>query len=276
MRQEVLAVAKRNSSRKRIAEIEANNTYNTRDIKNASTSQISSEGLDEFLKTAGKVLLRDNIAKWGAIITLFVGAEYMWLWVVTIICAGYMIYLRKTSKIELTFDEDDGDAYVYPELDRIIGITQSKKVWRIIQSSNVRDSKYAAGANNLVKRKKCNAGTKAPFPFCTEAPCATYKSSKETLLFLPSVLIVIQGSRIGAVNYPDLSLNIYNSTFIETESVPSDAQVIGQTWKYVNKSGGRDSRFKDNKQIPVCNYGNIKVQSNQGLDTLIQYSNANL
>ena len=78
------------------------------------------------------------------------------------------------------------------------------------------------------------------------------------------------------VKYSDLSLDIYNRPFIESKAVPSDSEIISYTWKYVNKSGGPDSRFKDNKKIPVCNYGNIQVRSDQGLDTHIQYSNPNL
>ena len=264
---------KRTTKTDRIAEIEANNTYNTRDIKNASASQISSEGLEEFLQLASKVLLRSKIAIWGGIVSLVLGCSYYWLLIVTIICAGYYIYLRKTSMIELTFETEDGE---YPELDRIAGITKSQKVWRIVQSSNVKDSKYAAGASNIVNKKKCSASTKAPFPFKTTAQCATFSSSKETLFFLPNILIVIQGSKVGAVKYSDLSLDIYNRPFIESKSVPSDSEIISYTWKYVNKSGGPDSRFKDNKKIPVCNYGNIQVRSDQGLDTHIQYSNPNL
>ena len=270
-------MAKRRTTKKDgISEIEANNIYNTRDIKNASALQISSEGLDEFLQLASKVLFRSNLAISCGIISLVFGCAYNWLLIATIICAGYYIYLRKTSMIELTFEDEDGDFYEYPELDRIAGITKSQKVWRIVQSSNVKDSKYAAGASNIVNKKKCSASTKAPFPFKTTAQCATFSSSKETLFFLPNILIVIQGSKVGAVKYSDLSLDIYNRPFIESKSVPSDSEIISYTWKYVNKSGGPDSRFKNNKKIPVCNYGNIRVRSDQGIDTHIQYSNPNL
>ena len=35
--------------------------------------------------------------------------------------------------------------------------------------------------------------------------------------------------------------------------------MIGKTWRYVNKKGGPDLRFKDNPQIPLYRYGQIDI-----------------
>ena len=48
------------------------------------------------------------------------------------------------------------------------------------------------------------------------------------------------------------------------------------TWKYVNKSGGPDKRFKDNKKLPVCLYGQVELKASLGLNTVLMFSNANL
>ena len=69
---------------------------------------------------------------------------------------------------------------------------------------------------------------------------------------------------------------IHTTRFIESESVPRDAQVVGQTWKYVNKSGGPDKRFKDNRQLPICLYGELELCSSSGLNTVIMFSNPNI
>jgi hypothetical protein len=39
---------------------------------------------------------------------------------------------------------------------------------------------------------------------------------------------------------------------IEEGPVPRDAERIGITWKYVNKGGGPDRRYKNNPQLPSC------------------------
>jgi len=36
-------------------------------------------------------------------------------------------------------------------------------------------------------------------------------------------------------------------------------------WQYVNKNGGPDRRFRDNRQIPIARYGKVAFQSNSGL-----------
>lgn len=61
--------------------------------------------------------------------------------------------------------------------------------------------------------------------------------------------------------------------FIEEEPVPSDTQVVGQTWAKVNKDGGPDRRFRDNFQIPVVLYGALTFGSPSGLQEEYQFSN---
>jgi hypothetical protein len=99
---------------------------------------------------------------------------------------------------------------------------------------------------------------------------------KETLLFLPDKLFIIQGTRIGALNYSDIKISSYTSRFIERDGIPKDAQVVGQTWEYVNKSGGPDKRFKNNSQLPICLYGKLELTSSSGLHTVIMYSDPSI
>lgn len=70
--------------------------------------------------------------------------------------------------------------------------------------------------------------------------------------------------------------SVGTTRFIESSPVPKDARVVDHTWQYVNKSGGPDKRFKNNRQLPVCLYGELKLQSPTGLNTIIMFSNAEL
>ncbi|WP_462388382.1 hypothetical protein [Acidovorax sp. Q11] len=54
--------------------------------------------------------------------------------------------------------------------------------------------------------------------------------------------------------------------FIEDGSPPRDAQVIDRTWRYVNKKGGPDKRFKNNRELPVCLYDELQLSSSTGLN----------
>lgn len=53
--------------------------------------------------------------------------------------------------------------------------------------------------------------------------------------------------------------------FQETESVPSDAKVIGQTWAKANKDGSADKRFANNHQIPIVAYASLALKNEKGL-----------
>jgi hypothetical protein len=85
-------------------------------------------------------------------------------------------------------------------------------------------------------------------------------------------VLVYDRDGVGAVSYNQLFINVGDSQFIESDSVPPDAMIVGRTWKYVNKSGGPDRRFKDNNEIPICLYQNISFTSHSGLDELLQLS----
>lgn len=60
--------------------------------------------------------------------------------------------------------------------------------------------------------------------------------------------------------------------FIEEEGVPSDSQVVGHTWRFVNKNGSPDRRFKDNRQLPIAQYEELQLTSTQGIQELFQFS----
>ena len=92
------------------------------------------------------------------------------------------------------------------------------------------------------------------------------------IYFLPDVALMDDGQTVGAIAYERLSVSWQDSNFIEDGVVPRDAQVIGQTWKHPNKSGGPDRRFRDNRQIPVCRYEAMYLQSSSGINELVEFS----
>lgn len=155
-------------------------------------------------------------------------------------------------------------------------MTESKKIWRVMQTSKVIDQKYSGGAYSSVKRVPCVASKKPPFPFKANMPVAVFCAGKESLIFMPDKLFIMQGCKVGVLNYSDINTNAYQQRFIEDETVPKDARIVDHTWKYVNKSGGPDKRFKDNKKLPVCLYGQVELKASLGLNTVLMFSNANL
>ena len=48
--------------------------------------------------------------------------------------------------------------------------------------------------------------------------------------------------------------------------------IVDKTWKYVNKSGGPDRRFKNNHELPICLYQEMTFTGSTGLNELVQLS----
>ena len=61
---------------------------------------------------------------------------------------------------------------------------------------------------------------------------------------------------------------------MEDGYVPRDAKVVGKTWQYVNKDGGPDRRFSNNRQMPVALYGALLIDSGPGFRLELQTSSA--
>ena len=97
-------------------------------------------------------------------------------------------------------------------------------------------------------------------------------TGRQTLYLFPDRILVVDSTGVGAVSYSELAVQIDTSRFVEDEGVPNDAQVVDRTWRYVNKSGGPDRRFANNRELPVCLYEEFRITSGRGLNELLQFS----
>lgn len=253
------------------------NSYDTEDIVNGIATNMISEGLEDILATVRKTLVVNKISTIGIWISLLLSFSNL---AFIIFLFGFIvlkIYVKTDGLVDLEYVIDsDQQEKVDQHMEPILKVADSEKVWRIMQSSKVINRKYSGGASNTVKRSVCTASKTASFPFKTNIPAASFKSGKETLVFLPDKLFIIQKSKVGALNYSDIQTSVTTTRFIESDKVPKDASVVGTTWKYVNKSGGPDKRFKDNRELPICLYGEIELKSTSGLNTVLMFSNAAL
>ena len=71
----------------------------------------------------------------------------------------------------------------------------------------------------------------------------------------------------------DLSIELVSANCVESETVPSDAEIVGTTWRKANIDGSRDMRFRDNYQLPRVRYAELKLTSPAGLLQVFVASN---
>lgn len=181
--------------------------------------------------------------------------------IISLGCCIFKIVLKKRKiTLEYTIDPDKR-TQIYKRYNTIKKIALSEKVWFVDSQKNVINEKYHSGASTTINRTACIPSNKIPFLFLSNEKAISFKSKKETLIFLPDNLFVIRNKKIEAISYSDLTFSITQSQIIENETIPSDSNIVDSTWRYINKDGAPDKRFKDNYKLPICLYGELTIYS---------------
>ena len=135
----------------------------------------------------------------------------------------------------------------------------SQRLWLYETRSLTNDWKRNAGATALMKRRAASALQEGPAAITTNLSIPCLVSGGEKIHFLPDMIVVRQGAQVAAYLYSDFGARVSSEIFIEEQTVPSDAKVVGHTWRFVRKDGGPDRRFNNNRQIPKCLYQTIDL-----------------
>jgi hypothetical protein len=146
--------------------------------------------------------------------------------------------------------------------------------WHVDAQAAVSDRKYHAGATSNVRRSRIGLHMKSPPHVKTNIPVLCLPAGRQQLYFFPDRILVYDSNGVGAVSYAGLRVCPDTTRFIESEGVPSDSQVVGRTWRYVNRDGGPDRRFRDNREIPIVLYSEVHFRSDTGLNELFMFSAA--
>jgi hypothetical protein len=186
---------------------------------------------------------------------------------------GYIIYRsRSTTEIYYNLDSHYGKTYAQL-LSGFEQLIKSQRLWQVETTAAVQNSKYHGGATSVQGRKLLVALLGLPPFLNVNLKMPMLVGSKQSLYFLPDVVLVVQGRRVGAVSYYHLGFASRVTPFIEDGVPASDSQQVGTTWRFVNKSGGPDRRFANNRQLPILQYAELRFQSASGLNEQIQASN---
>lgn len=221
-------------------------------------------GMVAITVVAFVVVVNQPAPPWAAYATLGAGA-------VIALFTYYKDILGK-STVMLYDIESDFSGVIEQLHSAFDGMKGCRASWHLEAEGRVKDSKYHAGASHLVRRKDITLTLKNP-PFVkTNVATPSIPAGKQTLYFFPDKVLVFEPNGVGAVSYENLEVDISRTRFIEDGSVPKDSEIVDRTWKYVNKRGGPDKRFKDNRQIPVVLYEEVHFSSNTGLNERIQLS----
>jgi Protein of unknown function (DUF4236) len=149
------------------------------------------------------------------------------------------------------------------------------RIWRVPIEWDQRDWKRNAGSGVTVQRQAIGLRMGLPSLVKSNLQFPSLPLGKETLYLAPDSILIVSRNSVAALHYDDCDIVASTTRFIESGGAPTDAQVVGQTWQYVNKNGGPDRRFSNNRQLPICMYGQIDLKSSSGLNERFHCSNSN-
>lgn len=157
---------------------------------------------------------------------------------------------------------------MYTQFSESYNILKSAEyIWDMLSSAKVDQKATKSAASQVVKRQRVYFG-KRPIEFITsQFPTLHFKNANGADFYMtPLFILVLEKTNTALIDYKDLVFEYEPQKFMETETIPKDSKVVEHTWTKVNKNGTPDKRFKDNKQIPVCLYGQLLFKSKTGLN----------
>lgn len=255
-------------------------------IHTASVEDLLESSPEDLLSEIQK---RTDRVNWFSIYLVGAGLLLLYVasldmpWLMALALAGsaagsLVVYLwnRERRTARLIYDVDNAELLERFAVCNSAGeaLSRSVRLWHIYSNIRAQDKKRNAGASSLIRRTRVFCVPRAfPLIECNIEPWSI-PAGPQQLLFLPDRLLIHQGSSFAGVPYSQLDAEASTTPFIEEESVPADAQVVSRTWRFVNKSGGPDLRFNNNRQLPVVAYGKVELRSASGLHVVFQCSSA--
>lgn len=169
-----------------------------------------------------------------------------------------------TNRQETAFGTLDDEFSKVMSVEQIWDITTSQSIDRIVERTT---------ANHMIERKKiCFKKSKNNNIQCDYKAFHFENANGGDLHIFPQFILVESDDDFALLDLLDVNIDFTISNFIETESVPNDAEIVEYTWAKSNKDGSRDKRFTDNFQIPVIKYGELHLNSKSGLNEVYMFS----
>ena len=176
-------------------------------------------------------------------------------------------------KLEYSFDPEKQDEHLR-RIDAWQLLVEGNREWQILTEKYNNNRRVNAGAGRLLKRIVCKIEKGAPYYIKTNVETIQIVlHNRERLIILPDKVFFVRKNKVGLIDYSDFKITTSSTRFVETEAVPKDAKVVDYTWQYVNNNGTPDRRFKNNRRLPICLYGQVFLRSDSGLNVELQISN---
>lgn len=197
----------------------------------------------------------------AALVSLFIFVPLAFLLAVAT-CFLYIEDIkRKTTPLFYEFSDDYSEKKFQDGIACFSQLAVTKGAWRLKSKIAINDWKRNAGSNSALIRQRSKIGHHQPNLLKTNVEVWGVDAGSIKLYLLPDRFFVFQDGVYSTTSYSEIHTTFQDLEYVEQESLPGDATVIGKTWKYVRRDGGADRRFNNNRQLPIVRYGVIAFSS---------------
>lgn len=150
----------------------------------------------------------------------------------------------------------------------------SQRIWDVTYTQAIDRVQARSYASNLINRTLIKrSATSLDFIACDVDCLALPNENGPDIYIYPTFLLFFKSyQEFGIYDLKTVKNNLRLTQYVERDGVPSDTEVIGQTWFKTNKDGSRDKRFNGNYQIPVVKYGDWTIEGDNGLQENYMFS----
>lgn len=203
----------------------------------------------------------------------------LWLPLITIPLALWLHARDKARRMVVAFYEVSGpSAEEFQSLANSFTLMQQSSAnWYITARgavSTTRQYKTNAGASSIIKRIRGRADVSGPPLLATNIAVPSLHARKRSVYFLPDRVLIRDRRKYADVPYSACQVSGTVTRFIEEGHRPKEARQVDSTWKFVNKGGGPDRRYKNNPKLPVMQYSQLSLSAEPGFRFQWQASRA--
>ena len=193
---------------------------------------------------------------------------------------------EKLSRLQTRIEISEQSAKSYSRfLGAFSDVMKCKGIWDVVTQRNVDRIKERTNVDQSVNLNPVVFDFKSCDLIESEwkVPHLSNSNGGDIYIYPGFFLVYNSINSFALVEMSNIKITVNKCSFTEERSVPSDAKIIGQTWKKVNKNGSPDRRFANNYQIPIVEYADLMLESSDGLcerylfsnfDSIIQFDSA--
>jgi hypothetical protein len=194
-------------------------------------------------------------------------------------CSEYLDALKEINTslvLNVEFAISDEAKNAFTELtnafNRVSGCT---RIWDITFAQAVDRYRTRSAASQTLDMRLVSFDRSEDSLMATEFKPPYFRNANGAdLLLYPAFVAARAEGRFALLDIRKIDITSETTQFIvHDRNVPSDAEVVGNTWQYVNKDGNPDRRFSNNPGIPVAQYCQVFFKG-EGLNEAWMVSNA--